>query len=346
MSVSSSICGSFEGTLIDCFDIAAGGTRIRVITLGAILSEVHVPDRNGISRDIVLGYDEPAGYMRNRGSAGAVCGRSANRIGGARFTLDGTEFTLSANDGLNHLHGGVRGFSKRVWAARINEGSDSVTLMIDSPDGDEGYPGTVRAQATYSVLADGSLLIEMSASTSKPTLVNLVHHGYWNLAGHDSGDVTEQLLRIDADHYTPVDAGKIPTGELAPVDGTPFDFRDGKTIGEDIEAASPGGGYDHNLCLNGPAGTMRAVAWASDPISGRDMELSTNQPGVQLYTANHFGTVPAVGKGGAKYGKYAGFALETQAFPDAPNKPNFPSTVLRPGETYRHDMHIRFLRAA
>jgi aldose 1-epimerase len=346
MSVSSSICGTYEGTPIDAFDIAAGGTRIRVITLGAILSQVHVPDRNGISKDIALGYDDPADYMRNRGSAGAVCGRSVNRIANASFSIDGVAYPLSANEGTNHLHGGFKGFGKRVWSGRINEGSDSVTLMLDSPDGDEGYPGTLRGQITYSVLKDGSLLIEMSATTSKPTIVNFAHHGYWNLAGHESGPVTNQILRIDADRYTPTDAGKIPTGDLPPVDDTPFDFRDGKAIGADIEAASSDGGYDINFGLNGPSGTMRAVAWAHDPVSGRALELSTNQPAVQLYTANNFGAVPAVGKSGAHYGKYAGFALETQGFPDAPNQPNFPSTILRPAETYRHDMHIRFLTGA
>jgi aldose 1-epimerase len=335
-------CGSANGQTVEAFEIEAGPYRARLLSLGAILQEMHVPDRNGVIRDIAIGYDEPEDYFKFRGSAGAICGRVANRIANATFDLDGTTYQLSKNLGENHLHGGTSGFNRKVWRAEVDEANNTVTFEYSSVDGEEGYPGRLDARVTYRLSDTGLLSVDMEAVTDQATVVNLVHHGYWNLAGHDTGDVREQLLWIDADRSTAVRDGGIPTGELPATAGTALDFRAPKPIGRDIEAASEGGGYDYNLCLNGAAGELRPVIAALDPASGRGLTISTDQPGVQLYTGNHFDAAPNIGKGGYDYGKYAGFALETQHFPDAPNHSNFPSIVLRPSETYRHRMHVQF----
>ncbi|MCB8823026.1 aldose epimerase family protein [Microvirga rosea] len=342
MSVERSLFGDIEGKSVEAFLLQNGSLRARVITYGAILSELHVPDRNGTVRDIVLGYDDLASYLRYRGSAGAICGRYANRIADARFVIDGETCQLSPNEPPNHLHGGFKGFSKRIWDAEPDSANHAVKLVLHRPHGDEGYPGSVSVGVTYRLSDERTLDIEMEATTDRPTVVNLAYHGYWNLAGHGSGSVKDQLLQIDADHYTPVGPGKIPTGDVAPVAGTAFDFRQERPIGAafDDRAQLPEGGYDHNFCLNGADGALRRAARAFDRVSGRALEIWTNQPGVQLYTANHFEAMPAVGKGGAPYGKHAGFALETQNFPNAPNVPHFPSAFLYPGEIYRHVMRI------
>lgn len=342
MSITTSVFGRIDGETVEAYEIEAGGLTATVITYAAALSRVFAPDRNGRLEDIALGYDDIESYLRYRGSAGAVCGRFANRIADARFDLDGRTFSLSANEPPNHLHGGFKGFNKRIWTAEADTAANAVRLALTRPDGDEGYPGRVNASVTYRLTADAVLEILMEATTDRPTVVNMAHHGYWNLAGHGSGSVRDQLLLIEAGSYTPVGPGKIPTGEIAPVAGTAFDFRNLRPIGASFDDAAqlPEGGYDHNFCLDGAPGTLRRAARAEDPASGRTLEIWTDRPGVQFYTANHFGALPAVGKGGAAYGKHAGFALETQTYPNAPNVPHFPSAVLRPGETYRHRMRI------
>lgn len=339
-------CGVVDGQTVEAFEIKAGPYRARLLSLGAILQEMHVPDSDGVIRDIAIGYDAPEDYFKFRGSAGAICGRVANRIANATFKLDGTSYHLSKNLGENHLHGGTSGFNRKVWRASVDASANAVTFEYSSVDGEEGYPGRLDARVRYSLSDTGLLSVDMAAVTDKPTVVNLVHHGYWNLAGHDAGDVREQLLWIDADRYTPVRDGGIPTGELRDCAGTALDFRAPKPIGRDIESASESGGYDYNFCLNGANGDLKPVIVALDPASGRGLTISTDQPGVQLYTGNHFGAAPNIGKGGFAYGKYAGFALETQHFPDAPNHPSFPPIVLRPGETYRHRMDVRFFTSA
>lgn len=336
--------GVLEGQGVEAYEIEAGSLRARVITYGAILSELYVPDRAGNPADIVLGYDDLPSYLRYRGSAGAICGRYANRIAKAQFSLDGETFALSVNEPPNHIHGGFKGFNKRVWTAEPDSGGNAVRLTLERPDGDEGYPGRVNASVTYRLTEEPALEITMEAVTDRPTVINMVNHGYWNLAGHGSGSILDQHLLIEADHYTPVGPGKIPTGEIAPVAGTAFDFRRERPIGALIDDTSqlPEAGYDHNFCLNGQRGVLRRAARAIDPGSGRGLEIWTDQPGVQFYTANHFEALPAIGKGGVTYGKHAGFALETQVYPNSPNEPHFPSAMLGPGERYRHVMRIPF----
>ena len=334
--------GMVDGVAVEAYDLYGGQTHIRVITYGATLNQVWRPAGDGTVADIVLGYDHPQSYATNRGNAGATCGRHANRLAGARFALGNRVFNLPANDGDNHLHGGPHGFGKRVWAAAPDAENNAVHFEMDSPDGDQGYPGHLKARVTYRVDDAGDLIIVMRASSDAETIVNLVHHGYWNLAGHNSGDVLGQHLRVYADRYTPVDATKIPLGTRVDLSGTPFDFIAAKAIGRDIAAAWPGGGYDHNLCIAGANGEMRLCAEAFDPLSGRALAISSNQPGLQFYTANHFGQFPAIGKGGVEYNRYAGFALETQGFPNAPNVLGFPATTLRPDQTYHHEIRVHF----
>jgi aldose 1-epimerase len=339
------INGAIEGRPVEAFCLRGGDTELELIGFGAIVTRLKRPDRHGVVEDIVLGYDDPADYGTTPGNAGALCGRHANRLAQSRFELDGQVIQLTRNSGEHHLHGGVRGFAKRFWHAHPDPSSNAVEFRLTSPDGDEGYPGALAASVTYAVAPDGAVSIAMRAQANRRTIVNLVHHGYWNLAGHASGSVLEQQLQIDADHYTPIRPDKIPTCEIASVEGGPFDFRQFKAIGANIEDASIDGGYDHNFCLKGRAEGLRRCVSAWDRGSGRRMDIHSNQPGLQLYTANHFEPAPARGKGGAVYEKYAGFALETQAYPNAPNCPNFPSVILPEGETYRHEMLIVFPKA-
>jgi aldose 1-epimerase len=339
-----------DGSRVEAVELSnSRGMTARIITLGATLQSLVVPDRNGKQADVVLGYSSAAEYIANPQFFGVTVGRYANRIAGAQFTLDGRRYKLETNDGANHLHGGSKGFDKAIW--RIESVKDAspaqVVLSHVSPDGDSGYPGTLKLTATYSLSDANDLTVEYKATTDKPTIVSLTNHSYFNLAGEASGaHVLDHRLTLYADHYTPVDRTLIPTGELRKVDGTPFDFRKPRPLGERIRDAREeqirlGRGYDHNFVINGAAGTVRPAARVEDPQSGRVMELLTSAPAVQLYSANHLnGTV--TGKGGVLYRQSDSFCLEPQAFPDAPNQPKFPSARLNPGETYSNTIVYRF----
>jgi len=341
-----------------------GGWKATVTDFGAILTTLLVPGRDGAAAvDVVLGFDALDGYAAKHPYFGATCGRVANRIAAGRFTLDGKSYTLAVNNEPNHLHGGAVGFDKKLWKAtpRGGEKGPSVDFEMVSPAGDEGYPGTLAVRATYTLTPDGELWVEMAATTDAPTIVNLAHHSYWNLAGHSSGTISGQELSVAADRYLPVDAGSIPTGEFAPVAGTPFDFRPdrpaaagARRLADAIAALPPSaaggnpGGVDHNFLVRGwkPDGALRTAAVLRDPASGRSMELLTDQPGIQVYTGNYLdGSVK--GKGGTAYPRHGAICLETQKYPDAihhEGQPDWPSVRLDPGRTYRHTMVHRFGR--
>ena len=326
-----------DGTAIELFTVTNGhGVELRAMTYGAIILSLKVPDRAGALDDVVLGYDTAMDYVRNNAPHfGAVVGRYANRIAKARFTLDGQTFTLAANNGPNHLHGGPKGFDSVVWRGEALPNGIAFTYV--SADGEEGYPGRLSVRVTYTLTDRDELAVDYQATTDKPTVINLSQHTYFNLAGQAARDVLDHQLQLDADRYTPVDATLIPTGELAPVDGTPFDFRQPATIGSRIDAPHPqiqtGRGYDHNFVVNGQNGQLRHAARVVEPSTGRTLDVATTEPGVQFYSANFLdGSI--TGKQGRAYRKRFGFCLETQHFPDAPNQPAFPSTVLRPGETF------------
>lgn len=311
-------------------------------SLGAAIHSIRTPDREGRTADVVLGFETLDEWITNPPFFGVVVGRYANRIARGRFTLDGVTYTLATNNGQNHLHGGNRGFDKVVWQAEPVDDANAVAFTYASADGEEGYPGALTVRVRYTLNDDGELQLDYTAGTDKATVVNLSNHAYFNLAG--TGTVLDHELQINADRYTPVDETLIPTGELAPVEGTPFDFRQAAPIGARIAADHPqiriGGGYDHNFVLNGTSGELRAAASAFDPSSGRTLEVRTTEPGVQLYSGNF--AEPIAGRGGQSYPRHAGFCLETQHFPDSPNQSAFPSTVLRPGETFTSTTVFRF----
>ena len=310
------------------------GYKVSVITYGGAITSLWAPDRNGAFGDIVLGFESLEEYTGNPLYFGALIGRHANRIAQGRFTLDGVEYQLPRNDGDNHLHGGFRGFDKRIWTAI--EGDDVLHLSYFSKDGAEGYPGNVEALVDFR-LSDNELRLEYRATTDRDTIVNLTNHSYFNLRGGST--ILDHELTMHADHFTPVSDDLIPTGEIAPVAGTPMDFRNGATIGSEIRSIS---GYDHNFCLNDWDGSLRSAARLYEPVSGRVLEILTTQPGMQFYSGN-FLDGSFRGKNGVAYVKYAGLCLEPQHFPDAPNHSNFPSTVLRAGEEYRQTSVYRFL---
>jgi aldose 1-epimerase len=323
---------------------SASGLVLRVMTYGATVTELQVPDKAGKFADVVLGFDSLDGYLAKSPYFGASVGRVGNRIRNAKFELDGNGYELAANDGKNHLHGGTKGWDKVVWDAETLETEDGpiINFTYVSKDGEEGYPGTVTARVSYQ-LTPAELWIGMSATTDRTTLVNMLHHSYWNLGGHASGSITEHELMLNADEYTPGDP-VVPTGSVEPVKGTPFDFTQPKAIGKDLQAA--GGdpvGFDHNFVVRGKPNAMRVAARLKDPKSGRVMIVSADQPGIQFYSGNYLdGT--AKGKGGVAYEKHGALCLETQKFPNSINVPAWSKeVVLQPGTTYTHTMVHRFL---
>lgn len=323
-------------------------SRGHVVTLtdyGAAIVSLFVPDRDGRVADVVLGFDDLAGYLSaDNPYFGSIIGRLGNRLAMGRFTLDGVTHQLATNNGPHHLHGGLRGFDKLLWtAAPSRENPPALTFTLRSPDGDEGYPGNLDVRVTYTWEHDDTLRIDYQATTDRATPVNLTNHVYLNLAGAGRGDVLKHRIQINADHFTPVDPTLIPTGKIAPVAGTLMDFREPGTVGDHItEVGDKPRGYDHNYVLRPRADASPALAAeVTDPSTGRRLRVLTTEPGVQFYTGN-FLDGEAVGKGGTAYAQYTGFCLETQHFPDAPNQPAFPNVVLRPGETYRTSTLFRF----
>lgn len=337
-----------DGRPVELFTLTnAHGIEVRAMTYGAIITSIRTPDRNGTPADIALGFDSLGGYLGGSPYFGAVVGRYANRIAGGRFTLDGVGYQLARNNGPNTLHGGARGFDKVLWSGEPFETGSTVgvRLRYDSPDGEEGYPGALAVQVTYTLTDADELMVDYEASTTKATPINLSQHTYWNLHG-DGGDILDHALTLDASAFTPVDSTLIPTGQIAPVAGTPFDFRRATPIGARIndqhEQLRFGRGYDHNWVIDRDRpGTLVHAARLEDPVSGRRLDISTTEPGVQFYSGN-FLDGSLKGKGGRVYGHRTGLCLETQHFPDSPNHQNFPSTVLRPGEHYRSRTVIAF----
>ncbi len=330
-----------DGTKVYRWSLENGGTRLKVLSYGGAVQSLEIPDRRGRYTNVSLGFDNLEDYVAKSPYFGALIGRYGNRIDKGRFTLDGKAYQLSVNDGENSLHGGAQGFDKRVWDVEpFTKGSDvGLHLYYTSVDGEMGYPGTLKAKVTYTLTRAGDWRIDYEATSDKATVVNLTSHVYWNLAGEGSGTIEDHELTIAASRYTPVNSGLIPTGELATVAGTPFDFRRAKTIGEDIRVPHQqvlyGQGYDHNWALDkGITSRPEHAATLRDPRSGRTLRIATNEPGLQFYSGN-FQDGTLVGSGGRVYRQGDALCLETQHFPDSPNQPSFPSTVLRPGQTYR-----------
>ncbi|MFF8091881.1 aldose epimerase family protein [Streptomyces sp. NPDC016675] len=330
-----------DGTKVHRWSLENGGTRMKVLSYGGVVQSLEVPDRRGRYANVSAGFDNLDDYVASSPYFGALIGRYGNRIGRGRFTLDGKAHQLSVNDGEQSLHGGAQGFDKRVWDVEpFTAGSDvGLVLYYTSVDGEMGYPGTLRSKVTYTLTRRGEWRIDYEATTDKATVVNLTSHVYWNLAGEGSGTIEDHELSIAASRYTPTDAGLIPTGELAKVSGTPFDFRRAKTVGRDLRDAHPqlvtAKGFDHNWVLDkGVTDRPEHIATLRDPASGRTLRIATDQPGLQFYSGNFLdGTL--TGTGGSLYRQGDALCLETQHFPDSPNQPSFPSTVLRPGQTYR-----------
>ncbi|GAA2732539.1 aldose epimerase family protein [Streptomyces nogalater] len=337
-----------DGTEVHRWSLENGGTRMKVLSYGGVVQTLHLPDRHGRYANVVAGFDNLADYAAQSPYFGALIGRYGNRIDAGRFTLDGKPYQLDVNDGDNSLHGGAQGFDKRVWDVEpFTEGTDvGLRLRYTSADGEMGYPGTLRTRVTYTLTRHGDWRIDYEATTDKATVVNLTSHVYWNLAGEGSGGIEDHELSIAAARYTPTDAGLIPTGELAKVAGTPFDFRHAKPVGRDLRAGHEqlvlAKGYDHNWVLDkGITARPEHIATLRDPHSGRTLKIDTDQPGLQFYSGNFLdGTL--TGTSGRTYRQGDALCLETQHFPDSPNHPEFPSTVLRPGRTYRTTTIHRF----
>jgi len=318
----------------------ARGTEVKIMDLGAIIVSLNTVDAHGNISDITLGYDEPQQYLDANAYMGAVVGRYGNRIAEGKFSIDGQDYTLASNNGPNALHGGIVGFDKKMWKTSIHSDNSSATVSLDliSEDGEEGYPGTLSANVTYTLTDGNRLIIDYSATTDKATVINLTQHAYFNLDGHNAGSILEHEVLINADQFTPANIESIPTGEIASVVGTPFDFRVAKKIGQDIESDHEqvvfGSGFDHNFVLNKTAGSeFGLAASAYSARTGRTLTAYTDQPGMQFYTGN-FMNGRVAGKDGADYQRRNAFCFETQHYPDSPNKVNFPTTVLRPGELY------------
>jgi len=334
-----------DGIPVDLYTLTnSAGMQAQITNYGGIVTSLLVPDRTGGLRDVVLGFDRLDGYLGRHPYFGAICGRYANRIARGRFTLNGVQYTLSRNDGENHLHGGVRGFDKVVWQGQ-EHGASALRLAYVSPAGEEGYPGRLTVLVTYELTEGNELRIDYLASSDADTVLNLSHHGYFNLADGGASDVLTHQVTIDADHYLPVAADLIPTGEVRRVEGTPMDLRGGAAIGTRVDGSDEqlmfGRGYDHTFVLDGQSGQLRRAARVYEPASGRLMEVFTTEPGVQFYTGNFLdGTV--AGKAGVAYRPRHGLCLECQHFPDSPNQPQFPTTVLKRGQTYTQTTLYRF----
>ncbi len=337
-----------DGQPVDLYTLTnKNGVEVSIITWGGIVTSLKTPDRDGKLEDVVLGFDDLAGYLKPHPYLGAIIGRYGNRIGAARFTLNGVEYKLAANNGPNALHGGLKGFDKVLWQARdaSNAQARKLELSYLSKDGEEGYPGNLSATVVYTLTDQNELRIDYTATTDKDTVVNLTNHSYFNLGGPAEPDILGHELTLHADRFTPVDATLIPTGELRSVEGTPFDFRRPVAIGARINQADEqikfGGGYDHNYVLTGGGGALSLAAVVREPKTGRVMEVLTTEPGIQFYSGNFLdGTL--TGKGGKVMSRRSGFCLETQHYPDSPNKPQFPSTVLKPGQEYQSTTVYRF----
>jgi len=335
-----------QGTPVTLYTLHnKSGAEVSICNYGGLVTSLKVPDRNGNYGDVVLGFDNLADYIKDSPYFGALIGRYGNRIAKGKFTLDGTTYNLATNNGPNALHGGLKGFDKVIWKARPfqSESGPSLELTYLSKDGEEGYPGNLSTKAVYTLTDDNALKLEYTATSDKDTVVNLTHHSYFNLAG--KGTILDHVLMINADKYTPVDSTLIPTGELQPVDGTPFDFRTptaiGARIGQDNEQLKFGNGYDHNWVINDNTGAIRLMARVYEPTSGRVLEVLSSEPGLQFYTGNFLdGTLK--GKGGWIYQFRNAFCMEPQHFPDSPNQPNFPSVVLKPGTVYHNTIIYRF----
>ena len=339
--------GTAPGGPVEQFTVTGGSICVTILTYGGILQSIHTPDRWGTQADVSLGFAEVSDYVDTGAYLGNLVGRYANRIAGGQFTLDGATYQLPINDGPNSLHGGTIGFGAAVWQATpFRRGDEAgVRLTHTSPAGDQGYPGALRVSVTYTVTIDNAIRMEYAAATDVPTVVNLTNHALFNLAGEGSGSIEEQRLYLNADHYTPVDATLIPTGEVSPVAGTPLDFTQPTAIGARLrdghEQLALARGYDHNFVLNQPGTGLRLAARAVDPRSGRTLEVRTTEPAVQFYSGNFLdGTL--IGRGGHAYRQGDGFALETQHYPDSPNRDEFPSTVLRSGTIFESTTIYQF----
>ena len=345
MSIEKSPFGkTADGAKVSLYTLKnAGGGSVQVTDYGGIVVSINVPDREGKVADVTLGFDSLEGYLAGHPYFGCITGRYANRIAKGKFTLDGKEYSLAVNNGPNHLHGGEAGFDKKLWKANTENGR--LVLTYTSADGEEGYPGKLDCKVTYSWTDDNELRIDYAATTDKETVINLTNHAYFNLKGEGSGDILKHQAQFNCSHYTPVDETSIPTGEVRPVKGTPFDFTEphaiGERIDEDNEQLKFGKGYDHNFVIDSSEnGKLVHACTVTDPDSGRVLEVHTDQPGVQFYTGNFLNG--AKGKGGKPYGMRHGFCLETQVFPDSPNRAHFPSPVLQPGEEYEHTCVYKF----
>ena len=339
-----------DGREVNAFVLKnARGMSVQILDLGGVIASIKVPDSSGNFADVTTGFDYPQPYLDGAGYMGAIVGRYANRISGGKFSIDGIDYSLAKNNGDNAIHGGLVGFDKKIWDVEFLVGLHDSKLKLStfSPDGEEGYPGRVEVSVTYTLNDQNQLTIDYSATSDKATIINLTNHAYFNLDGHQAGSILEQEVMLNANHFTPIDESSIPTGVILDVAGTPLDFRQRKAIGLDIESEDRqmtfGSGYDHNFVINhSEPGSVSLAAEVYSPNSGRVMKVYTDQPGVQFYTGNFLnGTL--VGKDGAVYGRRSAFCLETQHFPDSPNKPMFPSTILQPGDQFASRTIFEFL---
>ena len=339
-----------DGREVNAFVLKnARGMSVQILDLGGVIASIKVPDSSGNFADVTTGFDYPQPYLDGAGYMGAIVGRYANRISGGKFSIDGIDYSLAKNNGDNAIHGGLVGFDKKIWDVEflVSLHDSKLKLSTFSPDGEEGYPGRVEVSVTYTLNDQNQLTIDYSATSDKATIINLTNHAYFNLDGHQAGSILEHEVMLNANHFTPIDESSIPTGVILDVAGTPLDFRQRKAIGLEIESEDQqmnfGSGYDHNFVINhSESGSVSLAAEVYSPNSGRVMKVYTDQPGIQFYTGN-FLNGKLVGKEGAVYGRRSAFCLETQHFPDSPNKPMFPSTILQPGDQFASRTIFEFL---